>query len=259
MDDPKRYVMIACAVLTRECYYCAAMSRNVVDIRFLAQGLHDIGESKMSAKLQAEIDSVPAGEYDAILLGYGLCSNGIRGLRAPLPLVAPRAHDCITLLMGSKEAYQAYFDRNPGTFYQSVGWIERARSNLSNPESTTRQMGMSSYEEYVKQYGEENAKYLVEVLGGFKHYDRLAYIDTEVGDSGAYRDCTREQADKRGWRFDLLKGSTTLLWRMMQGEWDEEDFLVVAPGQAIAPSYDGSIVRSEECPESNKPDAGDGK
>lgn len=113
--------LIACEVLFREICYCAAGCSNIVDITFMEKGLHDVGAKKMSEKLQAEIDRVDAEKYDAILLCYGLCNNGISGLRSPLPLVIPRAHDCITLLMGSKEKYRAYFDKNPGYFLLVVG------------------------------------------------------------------------------------------------------------------------------------------
>ena len=138
---PKRYRMIACAVLARECYHCAAVSRNIIDLTLMKQGLHDVGEAKMSTALQAELDVTDATEYDAILLGYGLCNNGIRNLHADIPIIAPRAHDCITLFLGSKEDYLTYFNDHPGTYYRTTGWHERSESNMSNPDSTTRQMG----------------------------------------------------------------------------------------------------------------------
>jgi len=77
----------------------------VVDARFLSKGLHDRGARVMRAGLQAAIDEAEADaeKYDALALGYGLCGNGLAGLEArSVPLVLPRAHDCITLLMGSR-------------------------------------------------------------------------------------------------------------------------------------------------------------
>ncbi len=176
MEKPKHYMLIACAVLYRECYYSAAISKNIIDIKLCEKGLHDIGAAKMSTRLQSEIDDIDPNNYDAILLAYGLCSNGTMGLRSKIPIVLPRAHDCITLLMGSKEKYQQYFNQNTGTFYRSSGWIERGTSSLDNPESTVSQMGISTYQEYVEKYGEDNAKYLMETLGSMAHYNKLAYI-----------------------------------------------------------------------------------
>jgi hypothetical protein len=234
---------LSCEILSREGYHCASISENLVDIHLLEQGLHDIGEEKMCSRLQREIDAVDVEKYDAILLGYGLCNNGIRGLRSKITLVIPRAHDCITLLLGSKEKYDEYFKNNPGTFYISVGWVERAKSHLSNPESTTSLMGMGTYEEYVEKYGEDKAKYLMEVLNDtLKNYNKLAYIDTHVGDFEHYKEQVKKDAQEHGWDYEELDGSTRLILNMMNGQWDENDYLVVQPGQTIEPAYDSSII-----------------
>ena len=133
---------------------------------------------------------------------------------------------------------------NPGTFYRSVGWVERAQSHLSNPDSTTIQMGMGTYQEYTDKYGEENAKYLMETMGDWlKHYSKLAYIDTQVGDFQAYKDKAKNDAEERGWNFVDLQGSLDLLLRMMNGQWDKEDFLVVKPGGTIQASNNEEIIK----------------
>ena len=246
MDKADRYIIITCGVLSRECYFCAAKSRNIIDVRVLEQGLHDMGDARMSARLQKEIETVQADAYEAILLGYGLCNNGVGGVHSALPLVVPRAHDCITLLFGSKEKYLAYFNENPGTLYRSVGWMERGRSHKANPESVTTQMGLNrTFEEYVEKYGEENAKYLMEVLGDeFKHYNRLAYIDTGIGDFRHYKEAVRTDAADRGWQYDALEGNVDLIQQMMDGEWNPDDFLVLKPGETVQPSYDEGIIAS---------------
>lgn len=243
---PHRYLTLACAVFARECYYCAALSKNIVDVQLLEQGLHDIGEEKMSAALQSEVDAVDKDKYEAILLAYGLCNNGIRNLHADIPLVVPRAHDCITLLMGSKEAYLKYFHAHPGCFFRSVGWAERAHDNLSNPESTTRQLGMGTYEDYVEQYGEDNAKYLMETLGDhLRNYSRLSYIDTGLPLGGDYQREAKALAKEKAWEFLEVQGNTHLITNLMNGSWDDADFLVVKPGLTIQASYDENIVRQE--------------
>jgi hypothetical protein len=242
----QRYKIIACAVFARECYHCAAISGNIIDIRLLDQGLHDMGEAKMSAALQREIDAVDTETYDAILLVYGLCNHGIRNLHAGIPLVVPRAHDCITLLMGSKEAYLKYFHEYPGCFFRSVGWAERAHHNLDNPDSTTRQLGMGSYEEYVELYGEDNARYLMETLGDhLRNYSRLSYIDTGLPLGEDYPREARALAEDRAWEYLEVKGSTRLIQNLMDGRWDAVDYLVVEPGKTIQASYDETIIKAE--------------
>ncbi len=244
MTEQKRFMLIACAVLYRECYYCAAQCRNIVDIQLCEKSLHDIGAEKMSARLQVEIDKVPSGQYDAILLAYGLCNNGTMGLRADIPIVLPRAHDCITLLMGSKEKYRNYFDQNPGTYFQSSGWLEREESCMENPESTVSRMGISTYDEYVRQYGEENAKFIMETMGGgLENYTKMAFIDTGVGDSESYRHVVPKLAAEKSWAYEEIKGSTNLLIKLLEGDWDEADFLVIPAGENAEPSHDDGIVR----------------
>ncbi|MBD3315622.1 MAG: DUF1638 domain-containing protein [Chitinivibrionales bacterium] len=245
--DCRRYMLITCAVLARECYHCAARSPNAVDIRIVEQGLHDIGCDKMSAALQREIDSVDKKKYEAVLLGYGLCNNGIRNLRAPIPMVVPRAHDCITLLMGSRAEYQKYFDSHPGTYFRSVGWMERAESNLSNPRSTTRTMGIATYDEYVEKYGEENAQYLMQTLNDhLKNYSRVAYIDTGIPHTESHERAARHWGRANGWEFTKINGDVRLIADLTAGRWDAEDFLVVPPGHSIEPSYDDTIVKVGE-------------
>jgi hypothetical protein len=201
----------------------------------------------MSAILQKEIDTIDSQLYDAILLGYGLCNNGIRGLHSPLPLIIPRAHDCITLLMGSKEDYKTYFDNNPGTYYQSIGWMERGTSSSENPESIPSQLGIRSYEHYVEKYGEENAKYIMETLGaGIDNYSKLAFIDTNVGDTKHYKEQVKSNAKEKGWQYEEVSGSTKILLQMMSGKWDEDVFLVVKAGKTIAPTHDDNIIKSDE-------------
>ena len=246
-SETKNYMLLACAVFERECRFCAERSGSSVDLKIIDQGLHDVGEQKMSSALQDEIDAVDCDKYDAILLAYGLCNNGIRGLRSKLPLVVPRAHDCITLLMGSKEEYKKHFNDNPGTFYLSVGWVENAKSHFDNPQSTTSGMGLSVYSEYVEKYGRENADYLMRTMGDWlQHYSKLAYIDTHVPGSGEYSEQERAVAVERGWEFEKIDGNVDLIMRMLNGLWDAEDFLVVPPGETIHPCHDESIIKSVE-------------
>lgn len=217
-------------------------------MKFCEKGLHDIGAQGMSGRLQAEIEAVKNGPYEAILLGYGLCSYGTTGLRSRLPLVLPRAHDCITLLMGSKEKYLAYFNQNPGTYYKSTGWVEHGTSSLDNPSSTVSLLGMKTYEEYVKKYGEETAQYLMETLTNMQHYDRFTYIDTGVGDFPEYRREVQRLATEKNWKYEVVQGNINLFMRLVNGAWDEADFLVIPPGHTGRPSYDEAIVACAAAP-----------
>jgi hypothetical protein len=245
MATPRRFALVACEILFREACACAARSPNVVDPVFLPKALHDVGKPGMSARLQEAIDRIDAARYDAILLGYGLCSNGVEGLRSRATLVLPRAHDCITLLLGSKERYADVFGKNPGTYFKSPGWLERGEDAAAAGAGTIpARLGMGrSFEELKARFGEENAKYLMETMTGWeKAYSKLAYIDTGVGDAPAYKELTRREAERRGWTYEELPGSLALLQRLVDEEWDAPDFLVVPPGRTLKPTYGDDVV-----------------
>jgi len=99
------------------------LSRNKFGFQFLEFGLH--GEpAKLREELQKAIDATP-DTFDAILLGYGLCSKGVEGITArKTRLVIMRGHDCITCFLGSRARYLEYFTAHPGTYWYSPGWIE---------------------------------------------------------------------------------------------------------------------------------------
>jgi len=240
--NPKRILIIACEVVARELHALAARSPRIVDIVFLPKGLHDQETARMRARLQEEIDKADPERYDAVVMAYGLCNNGTLGLRAPLvPLVIPRAHDCISFFFGSARRYRDYFDANPGTYYQTTGWFERGNSDLA--DNIMSQLGLSSaYSEYVEKYGKENADYIMGVLGGWRaNYRRMTYIRMPVEGLPEYVEKAREEAAKNNWEFDLVEGDMSLLEAMVTGTWDDERFCVAPPGAALERVSDDSI------------------
>jgi hypothetical protein len=244
-----RLKLIACEILYRELCAVTARSFNQVDIHFLPKGLHDIGQAGMNARLQEVLANVDAG-YDAVLLGYGLCSNGLVGLTAAhVPLVIPRAHDCITLFMGSKERYLDYFESHPGAYYKTSGWIERGEStHQQNPQSIAQKSGMvMSYDELVAKYGEDNAKYLYDQLCNMtRNYSAITFIEMGIEPDDRFERIAHQQAAERGWTFEKVQGDLSLLQAQVDGPWDEDRFLVVPPGHCVAASFNERIIKAEK-------------
>ena len=246
-----RLKLISCEILYREICAVVARSRNMVDVEFLPKALHDLSADPMRRKLQEAVDRVDASTHSTALLGYGLCGLGLAGLRAPaVPLVIPRAHDCITLFLGSRELYQEYFDTHPGAYFRTTGWLERG-DNIDQPageKSIHHQMlGGRSYEELVAKYGEDNAAYLWEQLGDYtKNYERLTYIQTGVEPDASFETRAQEEARGRGWVYEKLPGDLSLLQRLADGPWPDAEFLTVPPGRTIAVSYDERIMMTTD-------------
>ena len=248
-----RFKVIACKVLYREISLLSTVSEHIIDATYLRQGFHDTPQVLQSL-LQQEIDRVEAREdmysylpadeereFDAILLGYGLCSNSVTGLKSRrYPLVIPRAHDCATLLLGSKEKYREVFDAAQGSMYwYSGGWIE----NAVMPSRGRVERLRAAYEE---KYGEDNAEYLMEMEQNWlKEYKACAFIDWHVLDNAAHIAFTKDCADYLGWEYRQLTGDSGLLRDFLSGSWDDARFLVVPPGQTLGQSYDDSVLKAD--------------
>lgn len=242
--------VIACDVLNREISYLSSQSACFIDVSFIHQGLHSTPD-KLRTLLQQEIDKANEGfpysyhsensDYDFIILAYGLCSNGITGLKSErIPLAVPRAHDCITLLLGSKENYKEVFDANPGTYWFSSGWIERSFQPSEHKYEVL-------YKEYSDKYGEDNAQYLLETEQGWmKDYKNAGFIYWDcVANMQSYRELTKSSAAYFGWSYTEYQGKIRLLERMLNADFDDKEVLVVPPDKRIVQSYDESIIKYE--------------
>ncbi len=246
--------LIACEIAFREICHVAARSPNLLDFEFLTQGYHDIPRTGC-AEIQRRIDATPAGKYDAILIGYGLCSNILAGLRsAHTPLVVPRAHDCITFFLGSKERYQEFFHAHPGTYYYTSGWLEcaRRRGEKSLAQGNTfmpanlKTAAEATYQAWVEKFGEEQAQYLLEVMGGWaQSYHHGTLIQFDFTQSLGLREQVQRLCADQGWQFEEVPGDLGLLQRLVDGPWTAEEFLVVQAGEAVTASFDEKIIKAE--------------
>ena len=247
MAAKKKFVVLSCEVFRREFEHLTPQLPHDIQFGYQPFGLHDTPH-KIAGTLQEQVDQID--DADAILIGYGLCSRGYVGLTArSIPLVAPRAHDCITVFLGSRDKYMAEFAENPGTYYYSPGWVDHhdpTRSSVDGDAPQAEAAKATKYAMYVEKYGEDNAKYLLEMEASWTaDYGRLAMIDTGVGDMPRYRSFVEDLAAKNDWNYAELEGTTDLMFRFLNGDWND-DFLIVPPGHAITDTVDTDIIRAEE-------------
>ena len=239
-DRPKTAV-ISCSVLEAEIEHFAANLEHIVRIENLEQGLHN-EPTKLRNQLQEAIERIeeetPA---ETILLGYGLCSRGTEGVRTGrCRMIVPRAHDCITLLLGCKRRYAEYVAEHPGTYWYSPGWNKH-----HVPPGPERHEKL--YQEYREQFGEDDAKYLMETAEGwFSSYERAAYVDLGVGVTDEDLEYTCKCADWLGWTFDHQHGDPDLLRALLEGRWDTERFVVLRPGQTFRMTGDERVIEATD-------------
>ena len=254
-----RLKVIACEVLMREICYCTALSLHTIDLEFTEKDSHDQVEL-LRNEVQEKIDATGEGEYDAILLGYGLCGNGTVGLKARhTPLVIPRAHDCCTLFLGSRLKFEELFSGSPSQPFSSLGYMERGDSYVRN--STLKQtLGLDrTYEDYVAQYGEENAKFIMETLHPTflleNHGEKVVYIEIpETAQADASRRF-REKAEADGKEFVKVDGQIGLIRNLLNGNWNNGDYLLIPPGHVLEGVYDWQeICRATSSKETNDED-----
>jgi hypothetical protein len=207
--------VIACATVIEEMlpFLPTDVPHEVLDF-----GLH-LYPAKLKKVLQEKIDEA-SEKAEVLLLGYGLCSLAVVGLKATsATLVIPRTDDCIAIFLGSCNAYKEQAKKEPGTYYLTKGWIE---------------VGDTPFEEHkllIEKYGEQKAERMTRLM--LKNYKRLAFIDTGVYEIERYRDYARKTAEKFELRFEEIDGSPDLVKKMVFGPWDGE-FVVVSPGETVS-------------------------
>jgi hypothetical protein len=96
----------------------------------------------------------------------------------------------------------------------------------------------------VQRYGEDNGRYLYEEMTRYQaQYRKLAFIETGLEADAKFVDEAAAEALEKGWSFERLPGDLAWLRRLVDGEWAEAEFVVAAPGQRIAASYDTGVVK----------------
>ncbi|MDD5467958.1 MAG: DUF1638 domain-containing protein [Anaerolineales bacterium] len=192
--------------------------------RFLDYGLHRVPRNLHKA-VQEQVDSIQ--EPSLIVLGYGLCGNGLNGIRAGKhTLLVPRADDCIAILLGSYPAYQHEFFNHPATYYLTKGWLESG----SHP--------LNEYREYTERYGQKRAAWVMDQQ--YHHYERLVLVAHNQDDLARYRPQAQEIAAycaRWGMRYEEILGTQEYVQRLVETalalEKAGEDFVVVPPGGEI--------------------------
>lgn len=215
--------IIACRVL-QDMFEMLMADDFASQVKFMDYGLHRVPK-KMVQVLQAEIDQIE--QPSLVVLGYGLCGNGLDGIHAGLhTLLVPRTDDCIALLLGSYEAYRKEFQSAPGTYYLSKGWLESG----SHP--------LKEYEEINAKYGEEEAKWIMDMQ--YQAYERLCLVADSQADLNKYRSKAQEIArfcERWNFRYEEILGSGAYIRQLINVAADlskaDGNFVVVPPGGKV--------------------------
>ena len=222
MNAQRQVVVIACRALED-------LIREVLPERlpmtFLGYELHT-RPKEMRPALQAQIDALPAPSI--VLLGYGLCGNGVVGVKAgPHVLVIPRTHDCIAIFLGSYQAYAQRFRQDPGTFYLTKGWLESGDGPLFD------------WQNFKTQYDADTADYLVDMM--YRHYRRICFVGFSQAELEQYRPRALEVAafcrERWNMTYEEVHGPDAMVARQMDVpqriDQGSDEFVIIAPGGEV--------------------------
>ncbi len=244
MTPPPRLGVIACRVFEEELAKHGADAPHIQGVRFFEIGLHDRPDGLRESLAGAIREFDQRTDIEAIVLVYALCGCGTAGLRAGrLPLVIARAHDCMTLFLGSKEAYAARQSDAPDTFYFTPGWMRAGRSPGPRRLEILR-------EEFARRFDPEDVEFLLESeKAQWQQHGRAAFLHLET--PSAERDAREAAATaaELGWQFDKPACDPSLLRDLLAGRWDDERFAVVPPGGVLRHRADAGIfgvIREEK-------------
>jgi hypothetical protein len=193
-------------------------------VTFFDYALHSVPKT-LHSTIQDAIANLK--EPSLVVLGYGLCGNGLHELQAGRhTLLVPRTDDCIAIILGSYQAYRREFDHEPATYYLSKGWLEGGSTPLQE------------HQEMIEKYGEKKADWLMDTQ--YHNYKRLALIVQNAADLETYRPAALEVArycERWGVRYEELVGTDALLRRLVEVaaglDQADEGFLVVPPGGVL--------------------------
>jgi len=216
-------VVIACQVF--ESMLNRMLSPDMAEqLTYLDYGLHS-NPKQLTTALQDAIDQIE--DPSLIVLGYGLCGNGLNGLQSRQHVILiPRADDCIAMFFGSYQAFKEDFDGNSGSYYLSKGWLESG----SDP--------LLEYQGLVEKYGIETADWIMEQQ--YKHYKRLVYValpDEEKAEYEARMTAIAAYCERFGMKYEVAYGSDRFIEQLLDAvtrlSQSTADFLLVPPGSEL--------------------------
>ncbi len=210
--------IIACASIKPELEHIKAGAKDV-QIRYLPQNLHRTPE-KLKKMLQNKVNEVKYND-GKLVLGFGLCSNAIIGIKAPQQgMYVPCAHDCITFFLGSREKYNELFRKYPGTYYLTKSWIGDKKDPLGLLEN-----------EYTQRVGKEMAEETMrkEII----NYDYISFINTLDDDRGKCRERAKENAKFFKKKFIEHKANNDFFGKIVFGPHQKPDFIYIEAYKSV--------------------------
>lgn len=228
------YKIISCEVFEKEIEYIIDKHKIDCKIVYTKKSAH-VEPSKLNVEIQKIINNTNDVEY--ILLGFGLCGNALRAIKSKnMKLIIPRAHDCCTIFLGSKNKFNQLYRDNKSIPWTSCGYGRIGDDYLREDDPLELSQTM---EQLIEKYGEENAKYVFEMLSpnyDNKNNDTIFIKIDETHDKTIYEKFVKKM-EEEGKTVRIEEGSLSILEKLLLGKWDK-DFLVIDENCEVEALYD---------------------
>jgi hypothetical protein len=206
--------LIACPAVAGE---LADGATDGIDCRILDAGLH-LSPDRLREALAAAVAAADAPGA-TIVLGYGMCSNAVHGLKTEhATLVVPKVDDCIAMFLGSNAAFAAEAAKARGTYFVARGYLDECATIFSDHAAL------------IEKRGPERADTMMRLL--LQAYTRIAIIDMGRHELGPHLDTVTGFARRFGLAVEHVQGSTRILDALVTGAWGDE-FVVAPPGHEL--------------------------
>jgi hypothetical protein len=216
-----RLKLISCDIFKHEVEAAQARSRNQIETEYLANVPHHLSDSDMVHALQAVVDRSDRARYHAVLLVSGSCKHGLGGLEAKtVPLVLPRAKDCISLL------------------------LERSAPKLPSGSGPQREPSLASPQSSVRLAATGVAPSTRWRMSDAQNSTAPGLSPLAKLDPWRWRGCLRPSPGPCHSQFG--RGQLSVLEMLVDGYWNYTDFLVLAPGWRLVVDHEGGALSAEE-------------
>ncbi len=205
-------LILACNTIRDELEKAFAATGCSHRVEWVESGLHLVPES-LRRRLQEELDKISG--VQRVLLAFGFCGNAVLGLKSgDYELVIPRADDCITLLLGSKENRERCCSQG-GVYFLTKGWLE-GEINI-----------WREYQAVLERFGPERTERIYRRM--LAHYKFLGLIDTGAYDLADLLPHVREISATLNLDLLILEGTDRYLKSFLSGPWNDDHFVIIPP------------------------------
>lgn len=229
-----KLALISCMIFSREVNYLISKSENIIHSFWLEKNLHDFPD-ELQSNIQYTINLIEAVNernlenkpFDAIILGYGLCSNGIIGLSSKsLPIIAPKCVDCMALFLGSNQKY-TYLTHT----YKQISWYNKAWiENSFVPSTETVEIDDDLTLNNTMSI-DDILHAELEALNNKKH---AIFIKSKIFDDSEQQSFIEKTAKYFKWEFIKVDGDMSYFMALLNSKWDNRLFLTCPPLHSIA-------------------------